>query len=104
MSSNPSHADPASTHRAAVLAARGKVRLGSWMIIAGTLGAVLALLTYIDVWNMSDAKPTAWGGVALLCMLLAIGGFVVLWGGLTTGAKLSAAKESGAPKEQSPGT
>ena len=41
-----------------VLAARGKVRIGSWMVIAGSLGAILALLTYIDVWDVSDTKPS----------------------------------------------
>ena len=71
--------------------ARGKVRLGSWMIIAGSLGAIMALLTYIDVWDVSDTKPTGWGIVAALCAVLALGGFVVLWGGLTAGARASAA-------------
>jgi hypothetical protein len=75
----------------AIIAARGKVRLGAWMIIAGSLGAVMALLTYIDVWDVSDSKPTGWGVVAALCAVLAIAGFVVLWGGLTAGAKASAA-------------
>lgn len=78
----------------AVVAARGKVRLGAWMIIAGSLGAILALLTYMDVWDVSDTKPTGWGIVAALCAVLALGGFVVLWGGLTAAARATAA---GAP-------
>jgi len=74
------------------VAARGKVRLGTWMIIAGSLGAVMALLTYIDVWDASDTKPTAWAFLAALCAVLALGGFVVLWGGLTAGARANAAR------------
>lgn len=94
MSTDPTPNDQAAK-RQAVIAARGKVRLGSWMIIAGTLGAILALLTYVDVWNATEDTPTAWGFVAALCGVLAIGGFVVLWGGLTAGARLSAS--NGAP-------
>ena len=74
-----------------VLKARGRVRLGSWMIIAGSLGAILCLLTYLDVWNVSDTKPIGWALGAALCAVLAIGGFVVLWGGLTEGAKATQA-------------
>ena len=74
-----------------VVAARGRVRLGTWMVIAGSLGAVLALLTYIDVWDVSDTKPAGWGIAALACAVLAIGGFVVLWGGLTAGARATQA-------------
>ena len=74
-----------------VVAARGRVRLGTWMVIAGSLGAVLALLTYIDVWDVSDTKPAGWGIAALVCAVLAIGGFVVLWGGLTAGARAAQA-------------
>ena len=61
------------------------------MIIAGTLGAVLALLTYIDVWDASDTKSPAWGVISALCAGLALGGVVVLWGGLTPGAQANAA-------------
>lgn len=61
------------------------------MIIAGTIGAVLALLTYIDVWDASNTKPTAWWVIAAFCGVLALGGFVVLWSGLTAGAKANAA-------------
>ena len=67
------------------------MRLGTWMIIAGTLGTVLAVLTYIDVWDASDTKSPAWGVIAALCAVVALGGFVVLWGGLTAGAKANAA-------------
>lgn len=73
------------------VAAQGRVRLGAWMIIAGTLGTVLAVLTYIDVWNVSDTEPTAWAVIAALCAVLSLGGFVVLWAGLTAGAKAAAA-------------
>ena len=37
-----------------------RIRLGAWMMIAGTLGAILALLTWIDVWDASDTKPAGW--------------------------------------------
>ncbi len=82
---------PASRSTSDKVAAQGRVRLGAWMIIAGTLGTVLAVLTYIDVWNVSDTKPTAWAVVAALCAVLSLGGFVVLWAGLTAGAKAAAA-------------
>ncbi len=79
---------------AATVAARGRVRIGAWMVIAGTLGAVLALLTYIDVWDVSDTKPVGWAIVAALCAVLSLGGFVVLWGGLTAGAKATQAADA----------
>lgn len=72
---------------AEIVAARGKVRIGSWMVIAGSLGAILSLLTYIDVWDASDTKPVGWALAAVACAVLAIGGFVVLWGGMTAGAR-----------------
>ncbi|UDY35756.1 hypothetical protein [Dermatobacter hominis] len=80
-----------STTDPAIVAARGRVRLGAWMIIAGSLGAIMALLTYVDVWDVSDTKPAGWGVVAALCAVLALAGFVVLWGGLTAGARATAA-------------
>ena len=84
----------------AIVAARGKVRLGSWMIIAGSLGAIMALLTYMDVWDVSGTKPTGWGIVAALCAVLALGGFVVLWSGLTAGARANAAAGTPPPSDQ----
>lgn len=78
------------SQRDEVVAARGKVRLGTWMIIAGSLGAVMAVLTYIDVWDASDNRPTAWAFAAAACSALALGGFVVLWGGMTAGARARA--------------
>ena len=56
---------------------------------AGTLGALMALLTFYDVWNASDSadRPVAWILVAVACGVLSIAGFVALWGGLTAGAR-----------------
>lgn len=70
-------------------AAKAKVRIGAWMMIAGTLGALMALLTFYDVWNASDSadRPVGWILVAVACGVLSIAGFVVLWGGLTAGAR-----------------
>jgi Na+/melibiose symporter-like transporter len=76
-----------------------KIRLGSWMMIAGTLGAVLALLTWIDVWNASDSKPTGWALVGVACAVLALGGFAVFWQGLTIKSRAS----SGSTPEPPPG-
>ena len=67
-------------------AAMARVRMGSWMLIAGSLGAVLALLTWFDVWNVSDEKPTGWALVAAACFVLCLAGFAVLWTGLRAGA------------------
>jgi hypothetical protein len=79
-------------------AARGKVRLGAWMIIAGTLGAVIALLTYIDVWDASDGGgPAGWAVLAALCAVLSLAGFVVMWSGLTAQARARAAAGPVAP-------
>ena len=81
-----------------------KIRLGSWMMIAGTLGAVLALLTWIDVWNASDSKPTGWALVGVACAVLALGGFAVFWQGLTIKSRASGGATPGAtvPLARSP--
>ena len=68
-----------------------RVRLGSWMVIAGSLGAILALLTWFDIWQVSDTRPTGWGIVAIGCFVLTLAGFVVLWRGLTERAQAEAA-------------
>jgi Na+/melibiose symporter-like transporter len=70
-----------------------KIRLGSWMMIAGTLGAVIALLTWIDVWNASDTKPTGWALVGAACGVLALAGFAVFWSGLTVRSRAAAAAQ-----------
>ena len=80
-----------------------KIRLGSWMMIAGTLGAVLALLTWVDVWDASDTKPTGWALVGMACAVLALGGFVVFWGGLSAKARAKAATTSGTTGRADPG-
>lgn len=92
----PGARGPTAPETDAVLAARGRVRLGSWMVIAGSLGTVLALLTYLDVWNVSDTRPRGWAIVAFLCAVLTLAGFVVLWSGLTAGAR--ATQEQAAPR------
>ncbi|MFZ4669334.1 MAG: hypothetical protein ACOYML_08545 [Microthrixaceae bacterium] len=68
-----------------------RVRLGSWMVIAGSLGAILALLTWFDIWQVSDTRPTGWGIVTIACFVLTLAGFVVLWRGLTERAQAEAA-------------
>jgi Na+/melibiose symporter-like transporter len=73
-----------------------RIRLGSWMMIAGTLGAVIALLTWIDVWNASDSRPAGWALVGAACGVLALAGFAVFWQGLTIKSRAS----GGATPEQ----
>ena len=65
------------------------------MVIAGSLGAILALLTWFDVWQVSDTRPTGWGIVAIVCFVLTLAGFVVLWRGLTERARAEAATSAG---------
>ena len=65
------------------------------MVIAGSLGAILALLTWFDVWQVSDTRPTGWGVVAIACFVLTLAGFVVLWRGLTERARAEAATSAG---------
>ena len=75
--------DPRLTERDAA----ARTRLGAWMVIAGTAGAVLALLTYVDVWQVSDTRPTAWAVVAAACAVLTLAGAAVLWSGVTLRAR-----------------
>ncbi|MFM7509040.1 MAG: hypothetical protein ACKO5A_05780 [Actinomycetota bacterium] len=72
------------------------VRLGSWMLIAGTAGAILAVLTYVDVWQISDSRPTIWAVVAAACAVLTLAGAATLWSGITERARAEAAR----PDEQ----
>jgi len=67
--------------------AAARIRLGSWMLIAGTAGTILALLTYIDVWQVSDSRPTIWAVVAAACAVLTLAGAARLWSGVTLRAR-----------------
>jgi len=70
--------------------AAARTRLGAWMVIAGTSGTVLALLTYVDVWQVSDSRPTAWAVVAAACAVLTLAGAAMLWSGITRRARSAA--------------
>ena len=70
--------------------AAAKVRLGAWMVVAGTAGTILAVLTYVDVWQVSDGRPTVWGLVAAGCAVLTLAGAAVLWSGVTARVRAEA--------------
>jgi len=74
-----------------------KIRLGAWMMIAGTLGAILALLTWVDVWDASDTKPTGWAFVGAACGVLALAGFAVCFSGLQEKARAAAGTDPDGP-------
>jgi Na+/melibiose symporter-like transporter len=74
-----------------------KIRLGAWMMIAGTLGAILALLTWVDVWDASDTEPTGWAFVGAACGVLALAGFAVCFSGLQEKARATAGAEPSEP-------
>jgi Na+/melibiose symporter-like transporter len=78
-----------------------RIRLGAWMMIAGSLGAILALLTWIDVWDASDTKPVGWAIAAALCAVLALAGFAVCFTGLQERSRAAAsqAPPAGAPQD-----
>jgi Na+/melibiose symporter-like transporter len=71
---------------------QARIRLGAWMMIAGTIGAVLAVLTWLDVWNASDTKPVGWAIIAALCAVLALAGFATCFKGLQEKAQAAAAE------------
>jgi Na+/melibiose symporter-like transporter len=75
-----------------------RIRIGAWMMIAGSLGAILALLTWIDVWDVSDTKPTGWAIAAALCAVLALAGFVVCFKGLQEKSQAAASAAAGTPR------
>jgi len=72
--------------------AAARTRLGAWMVIAGTSGTVLALLTYVDVWQISDSRPTVWAVVAAACAVLTLAGAAMLWSGITRRARTAAGR------------
>jgi Na+/melibiose symporter-like transporter len=79
-----------------------RIRLGSWMMIAGTLGAILALLTWVDVWDASDTRPTGWAFVGAACGVLALAGFAVCFTGLQEKARSAAGPDDPAPPSAPP--
>ncbi len=60
------------------------------MVIAGTAGAILASLTYVDVWQVSDSRPPLWAVVAAACAVLTLAGAAILWGGITARSRAEA--------------
>ncbi len=79
---------PSPSRNQSMVAHDARIRLGAWMTIAGTLGALLAFFTYIDVWNASDNtdRPVGWLPATIGCVVLTVAGLATLWRGMRGGS------------------
>lgn len=69
-------ADPRGRHGAV----RAQQRVAVWMVVAGALGALMAFLTWLDVWQATDGpgRPVVWLVVTVVFAAVAVAGVVVL--------------------------